>query len=60
MMKLNQFRTTRMSPCVRIFIESLLEGAAAGFTIDELFDANDQLASAPAIGASLASDKNYN
>jgi hypothetical protein len=61
-MKNSRFITTGMSPCLRIFIESLLDGADRDLFVDELFTSSDTftMSSASASSTALASDKNYN
>ena len=60
-MKDSGLTTTGMSPCLRLFIESVLDGMAVEIPTDEIF-AGDELAmpSAFASSPSLESDRNYN
>jgi len=55
---------TRISPCLRIFITSLLEGADHELINDALFLGNEplgvEMTSALTPPVSLSSDKNYN
>jgi hypothetical protein len=54
-------RFSQMSPCLRLFIQSLLAEHGAEITIDGCLD-DDAIAGSDAFAssASLAADKNYN
>jgi hypothetical protein len=57
----NSIPLGRMSPCLRIFIESLLAGADCEIVDDDPVS-NERFAMNPALASriSLESDKNYN
>jgi hypothetical protein len=61
-MKNAGFPNTRVSPCLKIFIASLLEGADSELVHDALFLADEPLAINTALSSSAlrASDENYN
>jgi hypothetical protein len=61
-MKNGQYPLTRMSPCLRIFIESLLAGFDVSLFADELFVSGEGIAMSAGMSSTvtLASDKNYN
>ena len=52
----------QMSPCLRIFFESLLKGLPDAISLDDLFPPGTELALRSAVvpAASLKSDPNYN
>jgi len=52
----------QMSPCLRIFFESLLKEIPNAIPLDELFRPATELALSPAVArvGSLESDPNYN
>lgn len=58
----NRIGSARMSPCLRIFIESLLEGVAPEILDEEQFVSNEGFAMDAALASRvfLESDKNYN
>jgi len=61
-MKDSGLPATRMSPCLRLFIESLLDGLEVEITLDESDFPGDALAirTSLASSSSLESDTNYN
>jgi len=61
-MKNSGFPPTRMSPCLRIFIASLLEGVDHEIVDNALFLADGNFAISNALSSSVSgsSDENYN
>jgi len=61
-MKNSGFFIPPMSPCLRIFIEALLDEAGGEFFIDQLFVSDEGVAMGAGLtsGLPLTSDENYN
>jgi len=61
-MKNSGFPLAGMSPCLRIFIESLLAGSDVSLFTDELFVSGEGIAMSAGLSstANLASDENCN
>ena len=61
-MKSNPLSFTPMSPCLRLFIETLPAEQGAEITIEELLPADDAIVGCAAFASSapLAANKNYN
>jgi hypothetical protein len=61
-MKTSALNVRTMSPCLRLFIQSLLAEYGAEITIEECLLADDAIVGSAAFASSapLASDKNYN
>jgi len=61
-MKNSRLPNVQVSPCLRIFVESLLKDMEEAISVDEFFLSEGPLATSPALVpiASLGPDRNYN